>query len=52
MKNGPLLLIQATYRFAKTGYGLITRFKHGKAVFWGLFVLSAVVAIVLQLRGV
>lgn len=52
--NGPLLLWRATVTFANVGYSLFLRVfgKHAKAVFWGLFVLSAVTAIVLQLRGV
>ena len=53
--NGPLLLLRATFEFARTGLSLYTRLlgpKRAKTLFWGGMALSAVVAIVLQLKGV
>jgi len=52
VRNGPFLLLRATLVFARTGYSLFSRVKHGKALFWGGFAASAVVAVVLQLKGI
>lgn len=52
---GPFLLIRATATFARVGLSMFTRTlgkKRGKAVFAALTALSALVAIVLQLKGV
>ena len=48
--NGPFLLIRATLTFARTGYSLFARMRHGKALFWGGFAASALVAVVLEVK--
>jgi hypothetical protein len=53
--NGPFLLLRATMTFALVGLGVLTKTlgkKRGKVVFAALTVLSALVAITLQLKGV
>ena len=48
--NGPFLLLRSTFYFAGVGYRAVTRTlgKRGKAAFWGGFILSAFVAVYLQ----
>jgi hypothetical protein len=53
--NGPFLLLRATVTFALVGLSIFTKMlgkKRGKAVFAALTLLSALVAITLQLKGV
>lgn len=53
--NGPFFLIKATVAFARVGLSLYARLlgpKRARVLFWGGMGVSALVAIVLQLKGV